>query len=333
MGVATVQARRAGAGVQALLLLTMWAATCVGALVGETHALVLEQRALDRPSFASLGVDEMLAVASQSVSLSAKPGERLDTSVSSVANISGSLVPLSLSLDGPDGLAASVTSGSLGPGQTATVWLSGKAPKRVGQYNGTIHLYGFNKYLHVAIAVRLTVSGCDDATGSVATPAAIPEAPVVLEGPEATATSEPDTGGCDKGAGGSAPLTTLAPAPATPGTDATVPALPTPFTDTTVPAPPTPVTEATPLTPPTPGTELTTLGPPSSGTEITSSLTPSTEVSAPPATPEVGAKPPGSAIPGTTTSPPTPTAPSASPGAQPAPDPTPEVVPAPVIAH
>jgi hypothetical protein len=304
MGVVAVRARWAGAGVQALLLLTMWAATCVGALVGETHALVLEQRALDRPSFASLGVDEMLAVAPQSVSLSAKPSERLDTSVSSFANISGRLVPLSLSLDGLDGLAASVTSGSLGPGQTATVLLSGRAPKRVGQYDGTIHLYGFNKYLDVAIAVRLTVSGCDDATGPVAAPSAVPEAPetlVVPLVPEAEATSEPDTRGCDQGAGDSAPLTTIAPAP------------PTPVTETTIPAPPTFGTGAIVPAPPTPGTELTTSAPPSSGTEITTSPTPRTEVTTP-ATPEVGTKPPGSALPGTTNS-------------------TPEVVPAPVIAH
>lgn len=167
-----VRAKRTGRSFSALLFLVALSATSVSSLIGSTHALALEQKALDRPLFASLEAADLMAVGETSITLA--PQSQLDgihQAVNTVINLSGRTLPVSVSVEGIAGLEASVEPGILAPGETATIRLDGPVPAGVGTVTGTLNLYGFNQYVQIPIpvAVVLPVS-----SGSAVQPAPEP---------------------------------------------------------------------------------------------------------------------------------------------------------------
>jgi hypothetical protein len=161
-GVVSVRVRRTGRSLQALLLLVALSATSVGRLFGQTHALVVQQRGMEQPpQFTSLGAADLMAVGTTGIDLGAQPkAAALDQVVTTTANLTGRSLPVSATMEGIEGLSASVTPGVLGAGETASVRVSGQVPGHPGSYTGVLHLYGFNRYAHFALAVSLEVTGC-----------------------------------------------------------------------------------------------------------------------------------------------------------------------------
>ncbi|HLO03462.1 MAG TPA: hypothetical protein VK191_10155 [Symbiobacteriaceae bacterium] len=180
-----MQRRHAGSSLRALLLLVALSATCVGSLFGSTHALALERRALEQPLFTSLQAADLMAVGATSLSLAPQPelaGVHQD--VTTVVNLSGRMLPVSVSMEGIAGLTASVEPGILAPGQMGTIRLDGPVPAGSGTVTGILHLYGFNQYVHFAIPVSVAAMVC----GGGSTPLA--EGETALSEAEGSSASE-----------------------------------------------------------------------------------------------------------------------------------------------
>lgn len=164
-----VRTKRSGPSLQALLLLVALSATSLGNLVGSTHALALEQRALDQPVFASLQAADLMTVGATSIALA--PQSRLEgihQDVNTVVNLSGRTLPVSVSMVGIAGLTASVEPGILEPGETATIRLDGPVPSGSGTVTGTLNLYGFNQYVQIPIPVSVVLPDCGGSTTPMA---------------------------------------------------------------------------------------------------------------------------------------------------------------------
>lgn len=123
-------------------------------------------------------------------SLSLAPGSRLEgihQAVTTVTNLAGRTLPVSVSMEGIAGLSGSVEPGILAPGESATIRLDGPVPDGSGTVTGLLHLYGFNQYVEIPIAVSVTLPSCGGSTtpmaeGEASQPTGASGQPAVVDG-------------------------------------------------------------------------------------------------------------------------------------------------------
>lgn len=204
-----MQAKRTGSSLWALLLLVALSATSVGTLFGSTHALALERTALEQPLFASLQAADLMAVGTTSISLAPRSrSEGVHQEVTTIVNLSGRTLPVSVVMEGIADLTASVEPGILAPGETGVVRLDGPVPTGSGTFTGTLHLYGFNQYVHFLVPVNVAVPGCGRKPESVEV-----TAPDTGDRPDGTSTAGSSLEAVSAGCGHSTAAGSVAPPP------------------------------------------------------------------------------------------------------------------------